>query len=48
MENKELELELEGSTGGRGGDTKTIIAPNTSYGDIINILKYIIATFIEL
>ena len=24
-----------GSTGGRGGDAKTIISPNTSFGDII-------------
>ena len=23
-----------GSTGGRGGDAKTIISPNTSFGDI--------------
>ena len=26
---------LSGSTGGRGGDAKTIISPNTSFGDII-------------
>ena len=25
-----------GSTGGRGGDAKTTISPNTSFGDIIN------------
>ena len=24
------------STGGRGGDAKTMISPNTSFGDIIN------------
>ena len=24
-----------GSTGGRGGDAKTIISPNTSFGDIM-------------
>ena len=27
-----------GSTGGRGGDAKTIISPNTSFGDIIIII----------
>ena len=34
-----------GSTGGRGGDAKTIISPNTSFGDIINIIiqRYIYA-----
>ena len=26
-----------GTMGGRGGDAKTIISPNTSFGDIINI-----------
>ena len=26
-----------GTTGGRGGDAKTIISPNTSFGDIITI-----------
>ena len=26
-----------GSTGGRGGDAKTIISPNTSFGDIIRM-----------
>ena len=25
-----------GGSGGRGGDAKTIISPNTSFGDIIN------------
>ena len=31
-----------GSTGGRGGDAKTIISPNTSFGDITinNIFFY--------
>ena len=28
-------LTSSGSTGGRGGDAKTIISPNTSFGDII-------------
>ena len=28
-----------GSTGGRGGDAKTIISPNTSFGDIIIIAE---------
>ena len=28
-------LMLSGSTGGRGGDAKIIISPNTSFGDII-------------
>ena len=27
-----------GYTGGRGGDAKTIISPNTSFGDIISLL----------
>ena len=26
---------LSGSKGGRGGDAKTILSPNTSFGDII-------------
>ena len=26
-----------GGRGGRGGDAKTIISPNTSYGDIITV-----------
>ena len=30
-----------GSTGGRGGDAKTIISPNTSFGDIITLLYWI-------
>ena len=33
---------LSGTTGGRGGrgggDAKTIISPNTSFGDIINVV----------
>ena len=29
-------LTSSGSTGGRGGDAKTIISPNTSFGDITN------------
>ena len=28
-------LTSSGSTGGRGGDAKTIISPNTLFGDII-------------
>ena len=28
-------LTSPGSTGGRGGDAKTIISPNTSFGDIM-------------
>ena len=30
-------LTSSGSMGGRGGDAKTIISPNTSFGDIINM-----------
>ena len=30
---------LSGSTGGRGGDVKTIISPNTSFGDIIKVIQ---------
>ena len=30
-------LTSSGSTGGRGGDAKTIISPNTSFGDIISV-----------
>ena len=30
-----------GSTGRRGGDAKTIISPNTSFGDIINVVMVI-------
>ena len=34
---RDMSLASSGSsTGGRGGDTKTIISPNTSFGDIIN------------
>ena len=33
-------LTSSGSTGGRGGDAKTIISPSTSFGDIINTGKY--------
>ena len=29
-----------GSTGGRGRDAKTIISPNTSFGDIISMHNY--------
>ena len=29
------EFTSSGSTGGRGGDAKTIISPNTSFGDIM-------------
>ena len=29
-----------GSTGGGGSDTKTIISPNTSFGDIMMIIVY--------
>ena len=31
-----------GSTGGRGDDAKTIISPNTSFGDIIHVLILIL------
>ena len=34
-------LTLSGSTGGRGSDAKTIISPNTSFGDITNIISVI-------
>ena len=30
-------LTSSGSTGGRGGDAKTIISPNTSFSDIMNV-----------
>ena len=30
-------LTSSGSTGGRGGDAKTIISPNASFGDIMTI-----------
>ena len=30
-----------GSMGGHGGDAKTIISPNTLFGDIINIVVYL-------
>ena len=28
------------TVGGRGGDAKTIISPNTSFGDIITFITY--------
>ena len=36
---------LSGSTGGHGGDAKTIISPNTSFGDIINIADLVGSRF---
>ena len=37
-------LTSSGSTGGRGGDAKTIISPNTSFCDIINTVLDILHT----
>ena len=33
-----------GSTGGRGGDAKTILSPNTLFGDIIHqmVIAYLL------
>ena len=34
-------LTSSGSTGGRGRDAKTIISPNTSFGDIIKAMLHL-------
>ena len=36
------------TTGGRGGDAKTIVSPNTLFGDITNISWVIIQYLIEI